>query len=85
MNTNALAKLYDRLTPLERLPLIVAATERGDDAEADRLSRSAPRIGVRLPDYHGLGEGLLLLSLFYLAEQLRRGLLYWQAQGILEL
>jgi hypothetical protein len=75
MNTDALAKLYDRLTPFERLPLIMAAVERGDDAEADRLSRSAPRMHVRLPDYHGLGEGLLLLSLFHALGLLHLGLL----------
>ena len=33
MNTNGLAKLYDRLTPKERLPLILAASARGDEAE----------------------------------------------------
>jgi hypothetical protein len=82
MNTNALAKLYDRLTPLERLPLIMAAVERGDDAEANRLSRSAPRIHVSLPDYHGFGYGLLLLSLFHMVEQLQFGLLFWQLSGL---
>jgi hypothetical protein len=29
VNTNDLAKLYDRLTPAERLPLILAARRRG--------------------------------------------------------
>jgi hypothetical protein len=78
VNTDALAKLYDRLTPSERLPLIIAAVERGDAAEADRLSRSAPRFQPVLPDYHGLGEGLLLLALFHLIGQLERGLVYWR-------
>jgi hypothetical protein len=82
MNTNGLAKLYDRLTAYERPLLIMAATERGDDAEADRLSRSAPRINVRLPDYHGLGDGLFLLSLFHMIGQLHFGLLFWQGTGI---
>jgi len=77
MNTRALAKLYGLLTPWERLPLIVAAVERGDDAEADRLSRSAPRMHLALPDYHGLGDGLLLLSLFHVIGQLELGLQYW--------
>jgi hypothetical protein len=81
MNTDGLAKLYDRLKPAERLPLIVAAVDRGDAAEADRLARSAPRIDVRLPDYHGLGEGLLLLSLFHTIGQLERGLTYWHIAG----
>ena len=82
MNAKALAKMYDLLTPFERLPLIIAATERGDDAEADRLARSAPRIHVALPDYYGLGDGLLLLSLFHMIGQLELGLLYWQVSGL---
>ena len=83
MNTEALAELYDRLTPSERLPLILAAHDRGDGAEADRLIRSAPRTRLWLPDYHGLCEGLVLASVFHAIEQLRRGLLYWQTQGAL--
>jgi hypothetical protein len=83
MNTNGLAKLYDRLTPKERLPLILAASARGDEAERDRLSRSAPRVGFWLPDYHGLGEGMLLASLFHLLELLDVAALYWQTGGIL--
>jgi hypothetical protein len=51
MNTKALAKRYDRRTPWERVPLIAAAPERGDAAEAQPLSRSAPHLQLRLPDY----------------------------------
>jgi hypothetical protein len=58
MNTKVLAKLYDRLTPRERLPLILAASARNDEVEGQRLAQSAPRMALRLPDYHGLGEGL---------------------------
>jgi hypothetical protein len=77
VNTNALAKLYDRLTPLERLPLIIAATDRGDNAEADRLARSAPRIGVSLPDYYGLGDGLMQLSSSHMIAHLDLILEFW--------
>jgi hypothetical protein len=82
MNTNGLAKLYDRLTPRERLPLILAASARGDDVEAERLARSAPRRDVRLPDYHGLGEGMLFACLFHLLALLDTALLHWQAAGL---
>jgi hypothetical protein len=81
VNIKTLAKLYDRLTPWERLPLITAAVERGDDAETHRLSRSAPRLHLRLPDYHGLSDGLMLLTFFHVIGQLERGLLYWHAAG----
>ena len=82
MNTRGLARLYDLLAPWERLPLIIAAAERGDDAEADRLSRSAPRMHVALPDYHGLGDGLLLLSLFHVIGQLELGPQYWHTSAL---
>jgi hypothetical protein len=60
MNTNGLAKHYGILTPEERLPLILAAADRGDAAEADRLAHTAPRKGWELPDYHGFGQALLV-------------------------
>jgi hypothetical protein len=84
MNTNGLAKLYDKLTPRERLPLIVAAVDRGDDAEADRLARSAPRRHCGLPDYHGLAEGLQLLVLFHLLYLQERASHYWHCLALLE-
>jgi hypothetical protein len=43
MNTRVLAKMYDQLAPWERGPLMIAAEARGDQAEFDRLNRSAPR------------------------------------------
>jgi hypothetical protein len=48
VNTKGLARLYDRLTPWARLPLLLAALHRGDDAEAQHLAVSAPRIQLRL-------------------------------------
>src|SRR5258708_14358387 len=59
----------------------MAAVDRGAAAEAARLSRSAPRIQVGLPDYHGLGDGLILLALFHLIGQLERGLVYWHTSA----
>src|SRR4051812_11988984 len=58
MDTKALGKMYNHLTPDERQPLIMAASLRGDEVEADRLRRTAPMVGWRLPDYHGLADGL---------------------------
>jgi hypothetical protein len=81
MNTKCLAKLYDRLTPRERLPLILAASARDDEVEGQRLAQSAPRMALRLPDYHGLGEGLFLASLFHLIGVLDVAALFWLTQG----
>ena len=49
MNTKAIAKLYDRLAPLKRLPLIVAAAHRGDEAEGPAPDALGPKGGVQLP------------------------------------
>src|SRR6516225_10914001 len=81
MNSKCLAKLYDRLTPRERLPLILAASARDDEVEGQRLAQSAPRMALRLPDYHGLGEGLFLASLFHLIGVLDVAALFWLTQG----
>jgi hypothetical protein len=70
MNTNGLARHYDALTSWERVPLIVAATARGDDAEAECLARSAPRHRFLVPDYFGLVEGLQSLTMLYVLRQL---------------
>jgi hypothetical protein len=82
MNTNSIAKHYETLTPFERLPLIVAACYRGDDAEAARLARSAPR--RRLPDYHGLAEGLFISVVFHVMAQLERMAIFWNGEGLVE-
>jgi hypothetical protein len=84
MKTNGLARLYDQLTPRERLPLLLAAAARGDDAEADRLANSAPRGLYRLPDYHGLGEGLTLLLLLHVQTLLDRAANFWLVTGLAE-
>ncbi len=56
MNTNSLARHDEILTPRERLPLIMAASARGDEAEAQRLAHSAPLVSLRVPDYFGLAK-----------------------------
>jgi hypothetical protein len=60
MNTNALAKHYDRLTPEERFRLILAAGGRGDEAERERLARAGQRITLSMQDHapfaHAFGD-----------------------------
>jgi hypothetical protein len=84
MNTNGLARHYKALTPWERLPLIAAASVRGDEVERDRLARSAPRRDFRVPDYWGLCDGLEELAVVYLLRQLDLAALYWRVAGGLE-
>lgn len=45
------AKLYDRLTPDERLRLWVRASDRGDEPDADRLLESCPRFSYTCRDF----------------------------------
>jgi hypothetical protein len=65
-NTDSLARHYDALAPLERLPLIMAAATRGDEAERDRLIQSAPRQTWSLPDYWGASTALQAVSHYHL-------------------
>jgi len=83
MNTNSLAKQYDTLTAWERLPLILAALNRGDDAEEERLTSSAPTRPAAVPHYYGLWEGLTLLSVAHHTLQLDRVCRLFSATGLL--
>ena len=84
MNTKGLAKQYDKLAPKERLPLIVAASLRGDDLERERLMNSAPRHLYRLPDYHWLADDLQSLVLILNSKLLDLAVSYWRMLGLLE-
>ena len=82
MNTHMLARYYDRLSPRERLPLIVAARSRGDEAEAQRLIRSAPTTLRQVVHYRGLAEAMSELSLLHLCQLLHLAMLLGQAQVV---
>jgi hypothetical protein len=84
MNTNGLAKMYGRLTPHERLPLIVAAAGRGDEKERGRLIGSAPAGCYQIPDYHGLADALQRLALFHVNELLDLTAQLWRAKALLD-
>ena len=82
MNTTALSRHYECLTPWERVPLMVAASLRGDPLEADRLAQRAPTSTFRVPNYRGLSEGLHQLVFLYLVEQLEFAALYHQTLAV---
>jgi hypothetical protein len=83
MKTDTLARHYDALSPWERLPLIMAANARRDEAEARRLIESAPRAGFVVPNYRGLSEGLKNLAHLYLLIQLDHLALYQELSVLL--
>jgi len=79
MNTNGLARNYGCLTPRERLPLIMAASGRGDETEWQRLMSSAPRMTYQVPDHFGLGMAFREVSDLHFMEVLHLAALYHQA------
>ena len=48
--TDAIARLYDQLTPKERLALVLEAKARGDETEEQRLRSTCPRRVYSMPD-----------------------------------
>jgi hypothetical protein len=83
MTANELAKLYDRLNPWERVPLWLAAGARGDEAERQRLARSAPRKTFQVPDTYGPLEELRTVAARHVMRQLDLACWYWFALGAL--
>ncbi len=83
MNTNALARQYDKLTPEERFALALAAAERNDNTELDRLLHSAPR--SRFSAYHHapLLDSFLFLSKMHFMELLAVAASYFEAFGMI--
>jgi hypothetical protein len=82
MNIRHLTNLYDRLTPRERLPLVLAAGARGDEAEQERLSGSAPRARFEVPDYYNLAQALRKAGDFHLLTLLDLAASFWQWWGL---
>lgn len=72
INAKTMQKQYDKLTARERLTLLLAAMERGDERERRALMDAAPTALYRLPDYQNLYDVLQLLALSYLVNQLNR-------------
>jgi hypothetical protein len=79
MNTKALSNSYDVLTPEERLPLIHAASARGDEVEIDRLIRSAPRVRYSASHHFPLADAFDTVSLLHLIDLLATAADYLQA------
>jgi len=72
MNTDPLAKHYPSLMPAERLPLLMAASARGDETEYERLARSAPKLHFEAPDTFYLADALLLATMLHMMDLLNR-------------
>jgi hypothetical protein len=70
MNTKTLANHYSQLSAEERFRLIVAADDRGDEAEKDRLANASKRITYSSMDYSPFTHALQELAILVLLELL---------------
>ena len=75
MKAPPLAKNYKCLTPEERFRLILAASGRGDEAEAARLVNAGGRITLSVPDHSPYAQAfndLALLTFIELVDEAAR-------------
>jgi hypothetical protein len=79
MNSNGLAKHYEKLTPEERFRLIMAAGDRGDEAEGERLHNASKRITFSNVDYSPFAQALQDLATLVFLELLEEAAMYRDA------
>ena len=84
MNTKALSRNYQTLTPRERLPLIMAAAARGDEVELQRLAQSAPKESYRVPDYFGLAHSFRETLVLHFMELLEAAACFLECLALAE-
>jgi hypothetical protein len=75
MKAPPLAKSYGCLTPEERFRLILAASGRGDEAEAGRLVNAGGKINLSMPDHAPYAQAfndLALLTFIELVDEAAR-------------
>jgi hypothetical protein len=84
ISTKQLTKHYDKLTARERFSLIVAAGVRGDEAERERLARSAPKQTFSVPNHRGYAEGFADVGNLYVALQLETGIWMWRVLAVID-
>ena len=75
MKAPPLAKNYKALTPEERFRLILAASGRGDEAEAARLVNAGGKITLSMPDHAPFAQAfndLALLTFIELVDEAAR-------------
>lgn len=81
MNTNGLARQYDKLSARERLALLLAAEARGDRPEFNRLMATAPRKNVSVPHHAPLFDSFLFVNKLHFMQLLETAASYFEAFG----
>jgi hypothetical protein len=84
VTTNSLVRHYHALSSAERLSLMLAAAQRGDEVEHARLTDTAPRETWRVP--HTFGRALAFLSVFsqHRMTQLELAALFFKTVALVE-
>jgi hypothetical protein len=79
MTDRGLPKMYDKLTVWERLPLLIAADDRGDDVEWRRLFGTSPIKSWKFSEHLMAEEALNTLALCHVIDQLEAAAIYFYA------
>ncbi|MFH1746960.1 MAG: hypothetical protein ABIG44_07940 [Planctomycetota bacterium] len=79
MKADPLAGSYQYLTPEERFRLILAASQRGDEAERERLAKAGPRITLSMEGHAPYAHAFEQLHVMTFLELLESATTYMQA------
>lgn len=79
MKAHPLATNYDCLTPEERFRLILAASQRGDEAERGRLGRAGARLTLSMSGHAPYAYAFEQLALLIFIELLEEAAGYFEA------
>src|SRR5262249_16989496 len=82
MTAKAIARQDDRLTPEERLRLILAASGRGGETERDRLVQASDRIHLTMPDYSPYANAFQDVCLMVYIEMLNESARYMESLAL---
>lgn len=82
MTTKSLERVYENLTGRERWSLVVQAGIRGDEAERERLARSARSETFRIADYTHYGHAFERVRSFAIEAQLELAAEFWRRYAL---
>jgi hypothetical protein len=82
VTTNILAKKYPYLSADERFSLLLAASARGDEVEANRLANAAPPATFKVSDMFGRSLAFVVVSMIHRMELLNLAAHFFKATAI---
>jgi hypothetical protein len=82
VTTNTLAKQYTWLSADERFSLLLAATARGDEVEANRLAKSGPPATFSVSNAFCRSMAFLIVSALHQMQRLSLAALYFKTSAL---